>query len=416
MGSGRRSNKSIEEILSASKEYISFDDKEKELDKKISLVTECFGTRKWSELILRDRTKLSKENALAVCNYLIEYKREKNPPPNTIRTTIQQLSGLSREVGVKKKFADMTRDDILLSLDRCRKSEDKDPMHKWIGTYNTKREVVFRFFKWLRFPEIGDPKKRAEISAVNKEPKCIQYIPKINRKEVSSYKPSDMWTAQDDLLFLKYVSNKRDRCYHAMSRDLSARPHEILGLKIKDVQLFKTVNTSTGKRQYAEVLVNGKTGSRSLTLIQSIPYIKDWLDDHPSKNNPNCALFVSQNNQSMGRNKLSVSGLQQVYRHYKKEFFPKLLEDPTISNEDKDKIKALLAKPWNPYIRRHTGATEKSGMLTGSHFAQYGGWTPGSKQPQVYTHYLGNESSKSLLEAYGIVPKDSSGEFYYGGP
>ena len=227
MSGGRRSNKSIEEILSASKEYISFDDKEKELDRKISLVTERFGTQKWCELVLRDRTKLSKENALTVCDYLIDYKREKNPPLNTVRTTIQPLFTLSKEVGVKKKFVDMTRDDILLSLDRCRKSEDKDPMHKWINTYNTRREVVFRFFKWLYFPDVGDPKKRAELSAANKEPKCIQDIPKINRKEVSSYKPSDMWTAEDDLLFFKYVTNKRDRCYHAMSRDLSARPHEM---------------------------------------------------------------------------------------------------------------------------------------------------------------------------------------------
>ena len=39
-----------------------------------------------------------------------------------------------------------------------------------------------------------------------------------------------------------------------MSRDLSARPHKILGLKIKDV-VFKT----NGTQQYAEVLVNGKT-------------------------------------------------------------------------------------------------------------------------------------------------------------
>jgi hypothetical protein len=81
----------------------------------------------------------------------------------------------------------------------------------------------------------------------------------------------------------------------------------------------------------------------------------------------------------------------------------------SISNEDKEKIKVLLTKPWNPYVRRHTGATEKSGMLTGSHFEQYGGWSPGSKMPQVYTHYLGNESSKSLLEVYGIEPKNSSG-------
>jgi hypothetical protein len=55
-----------------------------------------------------------------------------------------------------------------------------------------------------------------------------------------------------------------------MAKDLSARPHEILNLKIKDV-VFKTA----GNKQYAEVLVNGKTGSRHIPLIQSIPYIKD---------------------------------------------------------------------------------------------------------------------------------------------
>jgi hypothetical protein len=30
-----------------------------------------------------------------------------------------------------------------------------------------------------------------------------------------------MWTQDDDLLFLKYCSSKRDRCYHAISRDSS---------------------------------------------------------------------------------------------------------------------------------------------------------------------------------------------------
>lgn len=51
----------------------------------------------------------------------------------------------------------------------------------------------------------------------------------------------------------KMAINKQDRCHHTMSRDLSARPHEILNLKIKDV-MFKT----SGNFQYAEVLVNGK--------------------------------------------------------------------------------------------------------------------------------------------------------------
>ena len=68
------------------------------------------------------------------------------------------------------------------------------------------------------------------------------------------------------------------KCYHIVLRDISGRPHEILKLKIKDI-VFKT----SGNSQYAEVLVNGKTGSRQIPLINSIPHIKDYLDnEHPS--------------------------------------------------------------------------------------------------------------------------------------
>ena len=88
-----------------------------------------------------------------------------------------------------------------------------------------------------------------------------------------------------------------------MARDLSARPHEILNLKIKDV-VFK----SAGNKQYAEVLVNGKTGSRHIPLIQSIPYIKEWLSNHPSRNNPNSPLFIGMSRHSMGK-ELTPNGI-----------------------------------------------------------------------------------------------------------
>jgi len=173
--------------------------------------------------------------------------------------------------------------------------------------------------------------------------------------------------------------------------------------------VFKTVD---GGKQYAEVLVNGKTGSRHIPLIQSIPYIKDWLSDHPSRNNPNSPIFVSFNKQSNGRKRLTINGLYEIYNEYKKVFFPKLLSiiDPstTISSEDKDKIKALLAKPFNPYIRRHTGLTEKSTKLKTSTLKQYAGWSINSGMAEKYIHYFGNESCESLLEAYGIVTKNNT--------
>jgi integrase len=295
----------------------------------------------------------------------------------------------------------MTRDDILCYLDNCRKTEDEDPLHKWIGTYNTKLVILSRFFKWLYYPDIGDPKRRNEISSLERKPDCIMGIKGLKRKEISCYKPTDLWSQEDDLLFLKWVTNKRDRCYHTMARDLSARPHEILNLKIRDI-VFKAVSN----KQYAEVLVNGKTGSRPIPLIQSIPYIKEWLSNHPSRNNPNSPLFVGLTRSSMGK-QLTVNGLYTIYKAYKEIFFPKLLEDNTISNEDKEKIKGLLTKPFNPYIRRHSALTEKSSKLKSSTLEQHAGWVPGSNMQKRYVHYFGNESSIDILEAYGIVTENN---------
>lgn len=116
-----------------------------------------------------------------------------------------------------KNFMDMTRDDILSYLGSFRKPEELDPLHKWIGTYNLYRIRVQRFFKWLYSPNM-EYKKRPK-------PPVVDNISKLKRKEVSIYKPSDLWTAEDDLLFLKYCPSSRERCYHAMSRDLSCRPN-----------------------------------------------------------------------------------------------------------------------------------------------------------------------------------------------
>jgi integrase len=374
---------------------------ESSLEQRIILATEGF-TNKFCESILRDRGRLSKENAMILARYMIALKSEINPRPSYLKYTIQFLSELSRSVGIKKQFeGDITREDILYYLDSNRKMENEDPLHRWIGSYNTKRIVLFRFFKWLYYPDIANPDKRNELSSTERKPGCIMDIPRLKRKEISCYKPSDLWTQEDDLLFLKWVTNKRDRCYHTMARDLSARPHEILNLRIRDIR-FKTIN----KYQYAEVLVNGKTGTRHIPLIQSIPYVKDWLTNHPSRNNPNSPLFIGVSKRSMGR-QLTVESLYYIYKDYKKEFFPRLLEDITLSNEDKDKIKGLLAKPFNPYIRRHSALTEKSTKLKLHTLNQHAGWSTNSNMAQKYIHYFGNESSESLLEAYGIVTKDN---------
>jgi integrase/recombinase XerD len=208
-----------------------------------------------------------------------------------------------------------------------------------------------------------------------------------------------MWTAQDDILFLKYCPSKRDCCYHAISRDLSARPHEILKLKIRDV-VFKT----TGNYQYAEVVVNGKTGTRPIPLINSIPYLKNYLDnEHPQPSNPNAPLICGTG-RGLGRH-ISIIRIASIYADYKNKVFPKLLESPTVLPEDKQKIRELLTKPWNSYIRRHSALTEKSTILKEHVLKQHAGWSGRSQMHLKYLHYYGNESNESLLEAYGLIDK-----------
>jgi integrase len=232
------------------------------------------------------------------------------------------------------------------------------------------------------------------------KPETVDNIPQLKRKEQSIYKPTDLWTPEDDLLFLKYCPNKRDKCYHAISRDLSCRPHEILKLKIKEI-FFKSVDSY----QYAEVLVNGKTGTRPIPLIDSIPYLKDYLDhEHPQASNPNAPLICGTG-KSLGRH-IHARSLCKIYSDYKNQLFPKLLKSPNILPEDKQKIEQLLNKPWNPYIRRDSALTEKSRLLKEHVLRQHAGWSGRSQMHLKYLHYFGNESSESLLEAYGIVTKD----------
>ncbi|PWU78967.1 MAG: hypothetical protein DLM72_19745 [Candidatus Nitrosopolaris wilkensis] len=367
---------------------ITLDDK---IKRKIDNATEglpfqCFKYL-WNRV-----SPASTENVLTICDYISSLKAEINPSDRYRKDTIISLCTFSTFFKNTKEFKEITREDLLSFLDSYRKIETVDPLHKWIGTYNLYRIQLMRFFKWL-YSANTEQKKRPK-------PSVIENIPKLRRKEKSIYKPSDLWTSEDDSLFLKYCPRPRDRCYHAMSRDSAARPHELLKLRIKDVA-FKFTNDK--RQQYAEILLNGKTGTRHIPLIDSIPYIKDWFNQHPQGGNPNAILF-SGFGKSLNR-VIHIRSLHRIYEDYRDKLFPRFLDNPNVSQEDKQKIKELLKKPWNPYIRRHSSLTYHSGILKEHHLRQFAGWSISSQMPQIYLHYFGDESSESILEARGLITK-----------
>ena len=98
---------------------------------------------------------------------------------------------------------------------------------------------------------------------------------------------------------------------------MSARPHEILNLEIKDIIFKKTIEN----KQYAEVLIKGgKTKSRTVPLIDSVPYVKELISNHPCGTDPESWLFLSNSNSTFG-SKLSYDGLSFQYKYFYEVIF-----------------------------------------------------------------------------------------------
>jgi hypothetical protein len=164
--------------------------------------------------------------------------------------------------------------------------------------------VFSSFFKWLYNRDEPDNRKRIT-------PPCMRGIKRLPRQE----KPSDLWSTEEHGVFLKYCPSKRDVCYHSMANDTSARPSELLNLRISDI-VFKVSESGI---QYAEILVSGKTKSRTLPLISSIPYLKDWLQNHPAGSNASSWLFVGgvdARTEDAKRLRFSRAKLKRLHTNY----------------------------------------------------------------------------------------------------
>ena len=170
------------------------------------------------------------ENVKILCDYIIAEQNEINIKESTKQGKIKNISWLIRFLN-NKAFQDVTKEDILLYLNSLRKPLTADPSQRCIGTYNSRQMIFLKFFKWLSNPDEPDSKKRIT-------PPCMMGIRRLPRQQISPYKPSDLWTEDEHSIFLKYCPLKRDRAFHAMANDTSARPHELLNLKIKDI-VFK---------------------------------------------------------------------------------------------------------------------------------------------------------------------------------
>ncbi|MGA8083560.1 MAG: tyrosine-type recombinase/integrase [Candidatus Nitrosopolaris sp.] len=320
-----------------------------------------------------------------IADYLIAYKRESDVKDVTRATACRNLLRFAEKVN--KPFVEMTREDVFSYLDGFKKPDSVDPLHKWKGMYTLFSTIITRFFKWFYHPDIN-PSQRPE-------PTVVANIPKMKRKE-KNYRPSDMWTLEESEIFFKYCPTDlhKIRCYHAIAVSTGARPHEILKLKIEDI-----IWPPNG--EFPSFVVNGKTGTRSLTVYFFHKYVQEWIEQHPFRAVRSSILVYSEKTRGI----LHERSLAKTYRELK-SYFTKLLEKP-IGQDDRNQIQQLLSKPWNPYVLRHTTATKflGEGLLNRTLANQWFGWSQKGNTASVYENFYGNEAGKRLVEAFGLAEK-----------
>jgi hypothetical protein len=151
--------------------------------------------------------KIPNEDALVIMDYVMSVMTEVNPTDNYRIDIIRILSKFiifcRNGCHISKPPNQLGRQDVLAFLDSFRKPEVSDPLHRWIGTYNLYRTHLLRFFKWLYSPNVESDNRP--------KPSVVEYIPQLRRKEKSIYRPTDLWTFEDDLLFLKFCPSKKYR-------------------------------------------------------------------------------------------------------------------------------------------------------------------------------------------------------------
>ena len=292
-------------------------------------------------------------------------------------------------------FYDVSKKDQILSfLSRKIKSPQDDPEKKWITTWNHYLNRIKLFERWLHNYHL----KKHQGLEENEEwvtPEFCRIKPK-QTKRLSPYLESEIWDREELITLIKYEPHVRNKAILSLLWDLNARPHEITLLLIKSIRL---------KDRYGEgeIPYQTKTGSGPILLMLSFSYVRDWLNQHPFRNEPNARLICNINTGAPINPKTIWNVMNQLMRRIER-----LLESNQITDhEERQRLEFLLrTKKFNPYCIRHSSISSDSEYLPEYALKNKVRWSMNSKQGNRYIKKRINEKNPQTYEELKQIAKD----------
>jgi hypothetical protein len=276
-------------------------------------------------------------------------------------------------------------------LDTKIKNSEDDPDKRWITTWNDYLVRIKYFFRWMyncKDKDLDDVPFSEWVT-----PDFVK-IKNKKTKRISPYLENELWEKDDLLTIIKYESYKRNKAILALLWDLDARPHELTLLKIKHIRL-------RDKYGEGEIPHEAKTGTGPILLTTSFPYVRDWLNEHPFKNELNSRLICNLINGAP----ITADNIDKVMKQLRERII-RLLENGEIKNqEEREKLEFLLkTKKWNPYCIRHSAITSDSDYLPEYALKKKARWSMNSRQSSRYIkRRMGDELKNKILVRNGII-------------
>jgi len=134
---------------------------------------------------------------------------------------------------------------------------------------------------------------------------------------------------------------------------MSGRNHEITLLKLRHIRLRE-------KYGEGEIPHEAKTGSGPVLLTCSFPYVRDWLNEHPFRNQPDTRSICNL----MTGAPVKPEALWTMMKCLRARIVQLLESGSIIDVKEQQKLDYLLVtKRWNPYCIRHSAITSDSDHL-----------------------------------------------------
>jgi hypothetical protein len=176
--------------------------------------------------------------------------------------------------------------------------------------------------------------------------------------------------------------------------DLNARNHEVTLLKIKHIRLSE-------KYGKGEIPYEAKTGTGPVLLSCSFPYVRDWLNEHPFKNESNARIICNLNTGAP----VGPDAMWTMIKQLRNRII-RLIQTGSITDEtERQRLEHLIkTKKWNPYCIRHSSISSDSDYLPEYALKKKVRWSMNSKQGSRYIkRRMGNDLKEQILIHNGVI-------------